>query len=119
LIDRAGSAVGQVDSPFIKQCQRVLGGLRVDLADIALQCCDTGRSRVDAVSLASAAAGEFPDPCGYRRRDIHNDLAQGQQPQRQVVSETVGVFDPPGPFGPGLRPDNQTLVFGEGCLDAQ
>jgi Cytochrome P450 len=39
--------------------------------------------------------------------------------QRQVVSEPVGVLDRPGAFGPGFRPGDESLVFGEGRLDTE
>jgi hypothetical protein len=112
--------VGQVDSTLVEERQRVRGGLRVDLTGIALQRRDTGCcGGIDAVVLAATAAGEFPDPRGRGRRNIEDDLAKSQQPQRQVVSEPVGVLDRPAALGPGFGPGDQSLVFGEGRLDTK
>src|SRR5258705_4279634 len=120
LIDGPGSAVGQIDSTLIEQCQGVGGGLREDLTGIALQGSDTGCCcGIDAVVLAATAAREFPHACGRGRWNIEDELAACQQPQRQVVSESVGVLDRPGPFMPGFRPTDQTLVFSKGRLDTQ
>lgn len=82
-------------------------------AGIALQRGDTGRGGgIDAVVLAPAAAGEFPYARGRGGRNVQDDLTACQQPQRQVVSEPVGVLNRPGPFGPNLRPADQALVVG-------
>jgi hypothetical protein len=110
--------LGQVDSTFVQQRQSVGGGLGVDLTGIALQRCHTGRCRgIDAVVLTAITAGVFPDPPSRRRRNIEDDLAARQQPQRQMVPETVGVLDCPRPFGARIRPDNKPLVFGDGAAD--
>ncbi len=61
LVDSPGSAVGQIDSPFVQERERVGGGLRVDLPRIALQRCDTGRrGGIDAVVFAATTTGRVP-----------------------------------------------------------
>ncbi len=48
----------------------------MDLAGIALQGCDTDCcGDIDAVVLAAATMGEFPDPRGRGRRIIEDHLA--------------------------------------------
>jgi hypothetical protein len=99
------------------------GGALRHRAGVILQRGGTRRcGGVDAVVLGPSAAGEFPDPGGGGGggggRDVEDDLPDGQQPLRQVVAEPVGVLDCPLASGPGLGPDDQLLVSGEGGVDA-
>lgn len=77
LIDGSSSTVGQIDSAFVEEGQRVVGSLGMDLTGVTLQCCDAGCSGgVDAVVLASSTAGELPYGGGGGGRDVEDDFTE-------------------------------------------
>lgn len=119
LIDDASSAARQICSALVEQGEDLDGTLRIDRADVTLRDSDACRcGRIDPVIRAPAAAGEFPNPGGGGRRDIEDDLPDGQQPLSQVTTETVGVLDRPGALRPGLGPGDPGRVAGAGGVDA-
>lgn len=63
-----------------------------DGAGISVQRRDTRRGGdVDSVVLAASATAELSDPCRCGRRHVYLALAHSDQPQRQVMTESLGV----------------------------
>ena len=91
----------------------------MDLPGVAVQSCDAGCGcGVDAVVLASSTAGEFMYSDGRGDGNVEHDFTDGKEPQCEVVSEAVGIFDGPASVRPGFGPADQAFVFGDRGVDA-
>lgn len=67
---------------------------------------------VVGISLAVMAGVEEPHPRGELGRHVNDLLAVLEKPLSQRTSDTVGSFDRPDPFRPGLRVGAHRRVSG-------
>src|SRR5271169_761740 len=85
---------------------------------IALQCGDACCcGSIYAVVLAPAAFGELANTSSRRGRDIDHQLAESEQPQSEMMAESIRVFDRPLTGRPLVGPREHAPVVDDGGLD--
>ncbi len=95
-------------------------GFCMHAAGISVQRSDTRRGcGIDAVILAAPATGVLPDPRRCGRCHIHHGFIHRDQPQRQVVTESLGVLRGPAAFGSLPLPREQLAIAGETRVDPE
>jgi hypothetical protein len=109
-VDHSTALPGELVAAVGEEPQHGSVVLGADAAQIRLALGHSGDAgSVDGISLAPMAAIEQPGTGSQRRRHVEHGLLGYGQLLGEEVSETAGALHGPDPFGPPLRPVEQSL----------